>query len=125
MTFAAGQRWTYRAPQGFEASRIVIGAVVSFGEGQRVVCAAVSDAPSRGENGELQRIVIPFLPFSEAAFAATVLSPDGVDVPPPAFVDEFEAWMADPRGHTTFTVPFEGSLNRLIAAQMQEIADGR
>ena len=122
MSFAAGQRWTYRAPPGFEASRIVIGAVVSFGENERVVCAAVAGAPSAGPDGALQPTTIPFLPFSEPAFAATVVSPDGQDTPPAEFQPSLEQWMADPRGLSTFTVPFDGSLNRFIALQMAEIA---
>ena len=122
MDFAAGQRWTYRAPAGFETSRIVIGAVVSFGQGERVVCAAVAGAPVKADDGSPQPAVIPFLPFAEQAFAATVVSRDGCDMPPPAFKAEMDAWMADPRGLTIFTVPFEGSLNRLIARQMAQIA---
>lgn len=122
MTYAAGQRWTYRTPPGFEASRIVIGAVVSFGAGERAVCAAVAGAPNRNPDGILEPATIPFLPFSEQAFAATVLRPDGQDTPPPDFQSSLEAWMADPRGLSIFTVPFDGSLNRLIALQMAEIA---
>lgn len=124
MSFAAGQRWTYRAPQGYEASRIVIGAVVSFGEGERVVCAAVAGAPTRLEDGSEVAGMIPFLPFREAAFAETVVSADGEDMPPPDFKTALDAWMADPRGLSTFTVPFEGSLNMLIARQMEKIATG-
>lgn len=124
MAYAAGQRWTYRAPEGFEASRIVIGAVVSFGEGERVVCAAVAGAPTRGPDGIVQPATIPFLPFSEAAFAATVVGTDGHDVPPPEFQSALQSWMSDPRGLSTFTVAFEGSLSRLIALQMAKIAAG-
>lgn len=121
MEFAAGQRWTYRAPAGFETSRIVIGAVVGFGEGDVVVCAAVAGAPRRMPDGAIQAVIIPFLPFAQAAFAATVVAPDGVDIPPPAFTRELELWAADPRGLSTFTVPFDGFVDRLIARQMAEI----
>lgn len=124
MEFAAGQRWTYRAPRGYEGSRIVIGAVVSFGDGERVVCAAVAGAPTRLPDGCEVAATIPFLLFKEAAFAETVASPDGEDEPPPDFKPAMEAWMADPRGLSTFTVPFEGSLNMLIARQMEKIATG-
>jgi len=124
MDFAAGQRWTYRAPAGFETSRIVIGAVLSFEEGARIVCAAVAGAPVKAGDGADQSAIIPFLPFAEDAFAQTVVARDGDDVPPPSFQAEMEAWLADPRGLTTFTVPFEGSLNLLIARQMEKIATG-
>ena len=124
MEYAAGQRWTYRTPEGFEASRIVIGAVVSFGENDRVVCAAVAGAPTRLPDGSVEPATIPFLPFCEPAFAATVVEADGHDVPPPEFTPALEAWMADPRGLSTFTVAFDGSLGRLIAAQMAQIAAG-
>lgn len=121
MVFAAGQRWTYRAPAGFEASRIVIGAVVGFGESDVVVCAAVAGAPRRMPDGHVETIIIPFLPFAQSAFAATVVSPDGVDVPPAAFARELELWAADPRGLSTFTVPFDGFVDKLIARQMADI----
>jgi len=125
MDFAAGQRWTYRAPAGFEASRIVIGAVLSFdGSNGRVVCAAVAGAATSSAGGTGESAIIPFLPFEESAFAATVVARDGEDVPPPAFKTEMDAWLADPRGLSIFTVPFEGSLNRLIARQMEKIATG-
>lgn len=121
MNFAAGQRWTYRAPPGFEASRIVIGAVVSFGAHDRVVCAAVAGAPRRLPDGTMDTVNIAFLPFSQAAFEATILAPDGMDAPPSAFNSEMEHWASDPRGLSTFTVPFDGFLDKLIARQMAEI----
>ncbi len=121
MDFAAGQRWTYRPPPGFEASRIVIGAVVSFGVHDRVVCAAVAGAPRRQSYGSVDTVNIAFLPFSHAAFAATVVAPDGMDVPPAAFAAEMEHWASDPRGLSTFTVPFDGYLDKLIARQMADI----
>lgn len=119
--FVAGQRWTYRTPAGFEASRIVIGAVVAFGIHARVVCAAAAKAPRRLPDGTVDAVNIAFLPFSEAAFQATVLTLDGTDVPPPSFADEMEAWARDPRGLTMFTVPFEGFLDKMIGQQMAEI----
>jgi hypothetical protein len=119
--FAAGQRWTYRAPAGFEASRIVIGAVVSCSGDQKVVCAAVAGAPRRLPDGQMEAVVIPFLPFTEAAFAATVTGRDGEDVPPPAFAPALEAWATDARGLSMFTVPFEGNLDVMIARQMAQI----
>ncbi|MEQ1697152.1 MAG: hypothetical protein ABL901_15060 [Hyphomicrobiaceae bacterium] len=121
MDFAAGQRWTYRAPPGFEASRIVIGAVVSFGAHDLVVCAAVSGVPRRHPDGRVETVNIAFLPFSQAAFEATILIADGSDVPPPAFASEMEHWASDPRGLSTFTVAFDGYLDKLIARQMAEI----
>lgn len=121
MEFAAGQRWTYRAPAGFEASRIVIGAVVSFGADQRVVCAAVAGAPQRSGGGRLEAVMIPFLPFADTAFAATVLDYDGQDAPPEAFAPAFDAWARDERGLSMFTVPFEGGLELMIARQMAQI----
>lgn len=119
--FAAGQRWTYRAPAGFEGSRIVIGAVVSFGTNERIVCAAVAGAPRRLPDGAVEAVNIAFLPFTEAAFQATVEVADGTDVPPAAFADEMDAWARDARGLTTFTVSFDGYLDKLIARQMAEI----
>lgn len=121
MDFAAGQRWAYRAPPGFEASRIVIGAVVSFGVNERVVCAAVAGAARRNPDGTVEAVNIAFLPFSQAAFAATIVALDGMDTPPPAFAAEMEQWASDPRGLSTFTVPFDGYLDKLIARQMAEI----
>ncbi len=121
MDFAVGQRWIYRTPPGFEASRIVIGAVVSFGVHDQVVCVAVAGAPRRHGDGTVDTVNIAFLPFSRAAFEATIVAPDGMDFPPPAFAGEMEHWASDPRGLSTFTVPFDGYLDKLIARQMADI----
>lgn len=118
---SAGQRWTYPAPEGFEASRIVIGAILSFEDGERIICCAVWGAPRRLPCGDVDRVVIPFLPMSEPAFRATVGSPDGDGDLPDGFASALDDWADDPRGLTTFTVPFDGFLDRLIAFQMAAI----
>ncbi len=66
MSFAAGQRWTYRAPQGFEASRLVIGAIFKFEGSDSIVCCSVTGAPRRHADGSIDVVAIPFLPMSEA-----------------------------------------------------------
>lgn len=121
MTFAAGQSWTYRAPQGFEASRIVIGAVVTFSGDQRIICCSVVHAPRRRPDDTVDTVTIPFLPMSEQALAATVVAHDGAAEPAGHFREALDAWAADERGLTSFTVPFEGYLDRLIAKQMAAI----
>ena len=68
---------------------------------------------------------LPFLPLSEAAFRATVTELDGTGEPADGFAAEFEIWRADPRGLSVFTVPFDGSLDRLIARQMAAIVSER
>ena len=83
--FQAGQVWSYVAPQGFEDSRVLIGAIVSFEDGERVVCCAVEGAPQKLGDGRLGRMTIPFLPMAEQAFARTVVGLDGQGLAPPAF----------------------------------------
>lgn len=124
-TFKTGQCWHYRTPEGFETSRIVIGAIASFSANRRIICVSVTDAPERESDGTIRRVVIPFLAMSEAALAATVTDHDapGAAQLAPAFAVELETWRNDPRGLTCFTVPFEGSLNLLIAQQMAAIID--
>lgn len=123
MAFSAGQSWTYRAPQGFETSTLVIGAIVTFDGGRSVVCASVFGAPRKTPDGTLEIVNIPFLPMTEAAFAASVLDLQGNAEPSPSFAAKLQEWSEDPRGLTTFTVPFEGFLDRLIALQMAEIVE--
>ncbi len=122
-TFAAGQCWHYHAPQGFEASRIVIGAIASFSDGNRILCCSVSDAPERQPDGSFAPVTIPFLAISEAAFAQSVTACDEADGSELAdgFADGLKAWQDDERGLTCFTVPFEGQLDRMIAMQMAAI----
>jgi len=123
MAFSAGQSWTYRAPQGFEASTLVIGAIVTFDGGRAVVCASVFGAPRKTPDGKLEIVNIPFLPMTEAAFAASVVELQGSAEPAPSFAGKLQEWGEDPRGLTTFTVPFDGFLDRLIALQMAEIVE--
>lgn len=121
MQFSAGQRWTYRAPQGFSASRIVIGAIAVFPDEPPVMCCSVTGAPRRRPDGSVDTVTIPFLPMTEHALRSSVTELDGSDVPPAHFLEALESWQADPRGLSTFTVPFEGFLDRMIALQMAEI----
>jgi hypothetical protein len=119
--FKAGQRWTYRAPEGYAGSRIVIGAILAFDERERVICCSVEGAPQREPDGSVTRITIPFLPMTEGAFARTVMAADGEGEVAERFAAHYQGWKGDPRGLSFFTVPFEGFLDRLIALQMAEI----
>lgn len=121
MSFAAGQRWTYRAPQGFEASRLVIGAILKFEDSGSIVCCSVTGAPRRHADGTMDVVTIPFLPMTAEALSATVLAPDGMEEPPASFAEKLQEWVNDPRGLSTFTVPFDGYLDHLIAHQMAKI----
>lgn len=122
MQFAAGQSWTYRAPAGFEGSRLLIGAIASFDGDRNIVCAAVTDAPRRHADGHLEAMTIPFLPMTDAAFNASVVTLAGTADLPASFGEKLEAWRTDPKGLTAFTVPFDGFLDHMIANQMAEIA---
>ena len=121
MEIKAGQTWTYRAPAGFEASRLLVGAVLTFPEGASIVCCAASGAPVRHADGTVVPATIPFIPLSREAFEQSVRTAEGAAELPADFYAALEAWRADPRGLTTFTVAFEGSLDRMIALQMAAI----
>ncbi len=118
--FTAGERWAYRPPQGFENSRIIIGAIVSFTDHEPVICCAVHGAPRRLPDGRIESVTIPFLPMSATALAASVATKDGDGAVPPGFDAAFASWQDDPRGLSVFTVPFEGRLDALIARQMAQ-----
>ena len=121
MTYCAGQSWTYRSPEGFEASRMIIGAIARFGDGSQVLCCSVIGAPRKRRGGGLEAVTIPFLPMTPEAFTASVVALDGMANPPDRFEEGLTAWQEDPMGLTMFTVPFEGFLDRLIALQMAAI----
>lgn len=121
----AGQRWRYPAPAGFETSRMLIGAIISFEDGTRVVCCCVEGAPRRLSDGALTSMTIPFLPMSDDAFARSVVDQDGEGAAPQAFLDAYAEWKTDPKGFSCFSVPFEGFLDRLIALQMADIVGAR
>jgi len=122
MDLAAGQCWTYRAPAGFESSRLLIGAIASFAERGRIICAAAVHAPRRRADGHIETVTIPFLPMTDAAFHASVVALDGTGELPETFAEQLEAWSNDPKGLSAFTVPFLGFLDQMIAHQMAEIA---
>lgn len=123
MTFKAGQCWSYAAPEGFENSRILIGAIASFSQDMSILCCAVTAAPERQQDGSLAPVAIPFLAFSEEAFRATVTSRDDDCLAslPDEFAAALDAWQNDPEGLACFTVPFDGRLDLLIARQMAAI----
>lgn len=118
MNFSAGQSWSYRAPEGFENSRIVIGAIVRFEDRESVVCCCVYGAPKRASSAPNDVVAIPFVPLSESAFAASVTALDGEAELPEEFAVQLHAWANDDRGLAVFTVPFLGYLNQLMAMQM-------
>lgn len=123
MTYKAGQVWRYDTPEGFESSRLAIGAIAFFPDQRRIICVSVNDAPQRHVDGSTSRMAIAFLPLSEAAFTATVTTLEEAPVVAVnvEFTDGFLEWQNDPRGLTCFTVAFDGYLDRLIARQMAAI----
>jgi hypothetical protein len=54
--FRAGERWIYRPPNSFEHSRIVVGAVVTFADGQPIVCCAVTGCRTVFRTAALMRL---------------------------------------------------------------------
>ena len=123
--FRAGDRWRYRAPAGFEQSRMLIGAVVSFADAEPIVCCAVVEAPRLLPDGTVDSVNIPFLPLTAGAMRSSVVARDGEGVLPLGFGAAFEVWQGDPRGLAAFTVAFEGRLDLMIARQMVEIVGQR
>lgn len=119
--FRAGQRWAYRAPDGFASSRIVIGAVVAFAGNDPVMCCMVIDAAVRQTNGTVAKTTIPFLPLTCDALEKTVVERDGEAEVDASFIDAYSSWRGDDRGLSVFSVPFEGRLDQLIARQMASI----
>lgn len=121
--FAAGQTWTYRTPTGFEVSRLVIGAIAHLddGTGRAIACCAVWHAVVTDLHGRRSAATLPFLPLSLDALVATVVSPAEPCPLPDDFASRLADWQADPKGMTVYTIPFEGSLDHLIARQMAAI----
>lgn len=121
MSLAAGQQWTYNAPQGFENSRIVIGAIANCGEQGRIICFSVLNAPYQAEDGSFQPVTLLFIPMTEAAFLETIVAHDGEADPPERFVEALQGWQNDPNGLTFFTVPYETTFDRLMTAQASQM----
>lgn len=119
--FRPGERWIYRAPAGFDASRMLIGAVLNFQTQEPIVCCAVTGAPRLLPDGRIDVVTIPFLPLTAGAVAASVVSRDGTGELPAGFASAFQTWREDDRGLAVFTVPFEGRLDHLIARQMADL----
>lgn len=122
--FSVGQRWRYGAPDAIAGSRFVIGAILAFEGDVRIICSTVTQALQHQPDGSLGVVTIAFLPMTEAAFAATVTDLDGSGDVSANFASQFAAWHEDGRGLSYFTVPFEGSLDRMIARQMAELVQG-
>lgn len=117
VTFKAGQVWRGR---GDDRPIVVIGAVIEI-EGRPAVacCSVLSEGADAGRTGE----TVPFLPLTIEALAQSVdgcaIAEDGEVAE--GFLDALRSWQDDPRGLTVFNVPYEGSLDRLIARQMASI----
>lgn len=121
-SFQTGQMWSYRTRPALADSRLIIGALLAFEAGPPIACCTVTGALQQLPDGRLERVTIPFLPMTVAALARTVTTIEGEASVAPAFAAHFASWHDDDRGLSYFTVPFEGSLDRMIALQMAEIA---
>ncbi len=117
----SGQLWHYPAPEGFEDSRILIGAIEPYENGDDIVCIMVLNAPVPRRNGLISRATIPFLPFSKSAVEATVteLDEDGGEIPND-FHQAHQAWKDAPDGMEFFQVPLPALLAELYQALQDE-----
>ena len=112
-SYVVGQAWTYKAPRGFEKSRLIIGAILTFANHQPIICAAVTKAPMSDMNGRVQPLTIPFLPFSKIAFDQTVLNIDGSAQVPEGFKNHYTSWKNDFKGIGFINIPFKGLLRSM------------
>lgn len=118
----AGQSWHCRGSSRGRAL-IVIGAVVEIEGRPAVACCSVTAAAGTAADGSGPNETIPFLPLTIEALAGSVgeLAGDADGAVAAGFLAAFQAWQADPRGLSVFNVPYDGSLDRLIARQMASI----
>ena len=128
--FSAGETWTTRRPAATATSLpqdgappyLVIGAILHADTTATGIAAcAVWNARAKSAEGAWAPSIVPFLPLSLAALARTVVERAEPLALPDGFLAHFEAWRADPKGLTVYTIPFEGSLDTLIAHQMAAI----
>ncbi len=112
--YAVGQVWTWPIPEGFEDSRIIIGAVETLEDGEEVICIAATAAPVPRREGKVARMTIPFLPFSKKAMDTTVLELDGNEGElPEDFHLALQHWKMDPANRIFFQEPFPTLLSTL------------
>ena len=121
--YQTGTAWRYRTIRDYDSSRLVIGAYLEFEGSEPVICCAALQAPVRQPDGSYCTGTIPFVPLTMTAFRQSALTPDGHGALPAEFQSSLQNWQNDPRGLTVFTVPFDGSLERLIARQMAQIVE--
>ena len=125
--FAAGETWTTRLPASSHSQDgappfLVIGAILhADATATGIAACAVWNARAKAADGSWAPTIVPFLPLSLAALARTVVERAEPLALPDDFLAYFEAWRADPKGLTVYTIPFEGSLDTLIAHQMAAI----
>ena len=117
--YSVGQAWVYKAPKGFDESRIVVGAILTFARHDPVICAAVTQAPMLDSTGMVHPLTIPFLPFSKSAFDQTVLNIDGSLKLPKDFDSYYTCWKSDQKGLGYINTPFK-SLLRNMAENLEE-----
>ena len=111
--YEVGQAWSYEAPNGFEHSRIIIGAILTFAHHEPVICCAVTGAPMVDKNGQMHALTIPFLPFSKTAFDQTVLVHEGEAELPEPFARNYQSWKTDQKGLGFINIPFRGLLRNM------------
>ncbi len=118
--YGVGQSWIYEAPKGFDNSRIIVGAILTFSSHEPVICACVTSAPLKNSEGEVRPLTIPFLPFSKTAFDQTVMEKDGMAELPAGFMDNYKSWKTDARGLGFINIPFKDLLRNMADGLEQQ-----
>ena len=122
-SYVVGQAWSYKAPAGFERSRIIIGAILTFASHEPIICVAVTKAPMSDIEGRVQPLTIPFLPFSKNAFDQTVMTIGRSAPLPENFINHYTCWKNDLKGLGFINIPFKGLLrsinNELLEKEKQ------
>lgn len=111
--YEPGQAWLYPTPEGFEDSRIIIGAIEPVQDSEPLICVTISNAPVPQPDGRIAKATIPFMPFTQTALDATILRMDKVSGVAEEFQAPYEAWCEDPEGKGFFNISFPALLAQL------------
>lgn len=120
LSYTTGQSWTWVSPEGFEQSRVVIGAIEQTAGGGEVVCVAITGLPVPAAQGEVQLTTISFVPFTREAIDASLKENEGEQPVPDAFTPALEQWRANPEGPLAVPVPLPNFLAEVYRSQSQQ-----
>jgi len=117
--YEVGQRWSYRAPKGYENSYFTIGAIEEVPEVGDIICVTLVGVPApggEGKDGATPKQTIAFVPFARDAIDSSAVMHLGEGSSPPHFKALFADWKEQTDGEDFLPIPIPMFIDMIMTS---------